>query len=340
MATVTGLTSRVRTTPSHFAEQKDSKYHLQSTPSLDALLETTYRSLSNSELERKKPAAALDHLVFCLRRLRNGCTKQQWQDMILTCRHHPLIELLHQDPFTFRAFSKPRGYAGDAQLLDYVYGREELWPAPDSSPLGKRIFDYTTDAPAPQAVLARRGFVARRIDRLADEIRQPQILSVAAGHLREAAMTAAVKRRLLGRFTALDADADSLAEIERCYGRFGVETIAASVRQCLTGRLDLGRYDFIYALGLLDYLGDLTGRRLISRLFEALQPGGQLLVANFLPNVRDVGYMEAYMDWHLHYRTRQDLVEMTMEIPQADIESISLVAEQNQSIIFLEVRRN
>ena len=34
---------------------------------------------------------------------------------------HPLGELLHRDPFTRRGFDKPRGYAGDAVLIDYLY---------------------------------------------------------------------------------------------------------------------------------------------------------------------------------------------------------------------------
>ena len=59
---------------------------------------------------------------------------------------------------------------------------------------------------------ARRGFVAEVIDRLVDEVPRPHVLSVAAGHLREALLSSAVKRRKLGRFVALDSDADSVAE--------------------------------------------------------------------------------------------------------------------------------
>ena len=41
------------------------------------------------------------------------------------CLNHPACGLMRQDPFTFRAFSKPRGYAGDAVTVDYIYGLGE-----------------------------------------------------------------------------------------------------------------------------------------------------------------------------------------------------------------------
>src|SRR5690606_9197406 len=100
---------------------------------------------------------------------------------------HPLKELLHEDPFTRRAFTKPRGYAGDAPLLDFIYGREEHWPVPEgTTPRGRMIFEYTTMAPASAGSRARRGFVADKIDELAVQVDQPHLLSIACGHLREA----------------------------------------------------------------------------------------------------------------------------------------------------------
>jgi hypothetical protein len=41
--------------------------------------------------------------------------------LIRTARDHEVFKLLQQDPNTRRAFDKPRGYAGDAVMLDYVY---------------------------------------------------------------------------------------------------------------------------------------------------------------------------------------------------------------------------
>src|ERR1700730_8656601 len=51
------------------------------------------------------------------RRLRSS--EPAWTEFVGMCLAHPLRELVHQDPFTYRTFSKPRGYAGDAVMLDY-----------------------------------------------------------------------------------------------------------------------------------------------------------------------------------------------------------------------------
>src|SRR5215475_11877146 len=37
------------------------------------------------------------------------------------CKSHPFAELVLQDPYSRRAREKPRGYAGDAVMLDYIY---------------------------------------------------------------------------------------------------------------------------------------------------------------------------------------------------------------------------
>ncbi len=81
------------------------------------------------------------------------------------------------------------------------------------------------------------------------------------------------------------------------------------------------------------------GRRLASNLFRMLRPKGRLVIANFLPDIRDVGYMEAYMDWFLVYRNREQMINLTMEIPQAAIRDIILWSEENQNILFLEVKK-
>jgi extracellular factor (EF) 3-hydroxypalmitic acid methyl ester biosynthesis protein len=71
-----------------------------------------------------------------------------------------------------------------------------------------------------------------------------------------------------------------------------------------------------------------------------LQPGGKLVIANFLPTMEDIGYMEACMDWFLIYRDRFEMMGLTAFIEQSAIQNIRISVEENQSIIFLEVIRS
>ncbi len=309
------------------------------------LLNQVYGKLSAAQIDDvtvngEQVWEAMEQLCCGLQAQREALSAEAWARQVERCLHHPLRELLHQDPFTWRAFSKPKGYAGDAQLLDFIYGREEQWPVPEgTSPLGRAIFDFTTAAPACSGVRARREFIANLLDQLPEEVRRPSVLSVAAGHLREALLSAAVKRRKLGRYVALDADADSLEEVKRCYGFYGVQTVATTIRHLLTGKVQLEPFDLVYSTGLYDYVPQAVARQLTAALFRLVGPRGRLLVANFLPGIRDVGYMETYMAWSLIYRTRQEMLDMADLIPEAEVRDIRLFSEDNLNILFLQITR-
>jgi SAM-dependent methyltransferase len=293
-----------------------------------------------SPTDGKQSHLALDQLFGALRERKLSSTPDDWSQFVAASRQHSIMNLLHQDPFTFRAFSKPRGYAGDAVMMDYIYGREEQWSPPEADAIGRAVFDFTTAAPASEGVRARRAFVASAIDRLAEERRHPHILAIASGHLREAAWSRAVRRRKTGKFIALDADPLSLEEVDRCYSSYGVETVTASFRRLLTNPSAVGEFDLIYSTGLFDYLSQRTAQRLVSGMFQMLRPGGTVLVANFLPGIRDIGYMETFMDWTLVYRTRRDMVDLTMEIPEEEVKDVRVVSEECRNIVFLELTRN
>ncbi len=302
-------------------------------------LNDIHQRLLSAHEHREVVHRALDELFLGLRARRLNSAPEEWRDCIQMCRRHPLLKLLHQDPFTYRAFSKPRGYAGDAKMMDYIYGREEGYPLPEADRLGQLIFDFTTSAPASEGVRARRAYVAEMIDRLAERVARPQVLAIASGHLREAELSSAIRRGRMGRLVALDADAKSLAEVDRQYGRLGVMTVPAKFRALLTGKLNLDRFNFVYSTGLFDYLEQPVAQRLVSTMFQLLLPRGRMMVANFLPGVRDVGYMEAYMDWQLVYRTRQDMADLTAEIPESEIREVRIFSEEQRNIVFLEVRK-
>jgi extracellular factor (EF) 3-hydroxypalmitic acid methyl ester biosynthesis protein len=299
----------------------------------DTLLNEVYAKINQGQVEQ-----GIDELFLGLQTRRLNSSDQEWAEFVALCLRHPLKDLLFEDPFTRRAAEKPRGYAGDAVLMDLIYSRDEGWPVPEgTTELGRQIFDYTISAPAAEGVRARREFIGDLLDHLVEEIRQPNVLSIACGHLREVILSSAVKRRKLGRYVALDQDTQSLEEVDRRYSGYGVEVVPATIRQILTQRVGLGDFDLVYSMGLFDYVQQTVGQRLVWEMFQMLRSRGRLLVANFLPGIRDIGFMESYMDWKLLYRTRQEMLDLSVLIPQADIRDIRIFTEENQNIIFLQI---
>jgi extracellular factor (EF) 3-hydroxypalmitic acid methyl ester biosynthesis protein len=311
----------------------------RSTPeqSLRQLLDSIYAALSASEPGEGQVESAVDQLFRELLAIQQTTPRDEWYELIRIGRAHPLCALVHQDPFTARAFYKPRGYAGDAVMMDYIYGREEERERPVATNIGSAIFEYTTGAPASAGVRERRYYIAELLDQVAKGNPRPHVLSVAAGHLREASLSLAVRRKRFSRFLALDTDKQSLSEIYKSYGRFGIEPIAADARRMLTGKLDIGTFDLIYTTGLYDYLANSTAKRLTANLFNLVRPGGRLVIANFLPAVHDIGYMEMYMDWHLIYRSRSQMLMLADQIVQSRIAEAHVSAETNENVVIMEL---
>ncbi len=65
--------------------------------------------------------AVMDELIHGLHEISSSMPIEKWQDYCAnSARPHPLAELLREDPFTRPSVEKPRGYAGDAELIDYI----------------------------------------------------------------------------------------------------------------------------------------------------------------------------------------------------------------------------
>ena len=249
---------------------------------------------------------------------------------------HPVRPLLHESPFGRRSFEKPRGYAGDAVLLDYIYDPSSM---PCDTDLGHEISAFETQTTACRSVRSRKDILARTIDETAAEFARPRIASIACGHLREAAQAAAVRAGRIGEYLAIDQDRESLAVVEREYGLLGVTPVHDTVRSLLGGKSPFSGFHLVYAAGLYDYLPAPVAARLTAVLFQMLAPGGRLLVANFHPRLPAIGHMETAMGWWLIYRTESEMQLLSAEIEKREIDSHRIFRDPDQNVVFLEIRR-
>lgn len=302
-------------------------------------MSTTLLNEAQEKIASHQVREGMEDLFNGLRDRRRSLDKKEWLAWVQAeALSHPVCGQIHSDPFTYRSFSKPRGYAGDGVLIDIVY-KHDCFDMEAVTDIGKEIYEFTSNAPAAKAVRNRRQYIAGLIDTIAEENNEAAVLAIACGHLRECELSSAAQQGALGRYVALDHDPKNLAVIRRDYADLPIITRQSSLRDILDGTFNGDRFDLIYSAGLCDYLPNPMARMLTSVLFDLLVPGGTLFLANFLPEIRDAGYMESFMAWNLIYRTENDLVDFIGDVAQDQIDRVDVMAEEEQNIAFMTVQR-
>ena len=230
----------------------------------------------------------------------------RWSETRASLHRHALHGVLLQDPFTAHSASRPRGYPGDAGLIDLIY---DMQPPAGVSDLGREIFGVTIQFQAPEGVRQRR-LAAEQLVAQACQANQ-RVLVLACGHFREADP---LTGHDLSQFTLVDQDALSLDRVRSRHGE-QVEVIEANVFRYLRRAVKQGRkFDLVYTLGLTDYL-DHRAMQLLHRLMKScLAPQGRIVLANFGPDHLGNGWMDAVMDWQLIYRGEDELESYAQEI--------------------------
>ena len=269
--------------------------------------------------------------------LRASMDRQTWEAFAkqeAVC--HPIKEIMHLCQMTCRSFHKPRGYAGDAVMLDHIYGLGEAKFAPHPATLAGQVYFATINSASVRAVRFRRAILAKLIDETVHRVGDgwAKILSIAVGHLREAELSQTVMEGRVGELIALDQDLESLEVINRDYAGRNIRTVHGSVRQLIGGKAKFSGCDLVYAAGLFDYLEQPVGKRLVERMFDMVRPGGKIMVANFAHGIPDVGYMEAMMDWWLVYRSQQQVADLFSGLPPERIGKLEIFCDPDQNIIF------
>jgi SAM-dependent methyltransferase len=290
---------------------------------------------------RKNLPEATRWLIGQLHDIRQKFGVAVWQRLIPHIQAHRSAELLQQCPFTRWSVEKPRGYSGDAGLIDFIYKHPATAAeVAKSTPLGLEIFEYTINAPGPVAVRERRDILTRHVDQTAARVGlSTEVLAIAAGHLREAETSVALSEGSIKRWTALDQDPQSIGSVLRQFQGTSVEPVDGSVRGLLTRKHKLGSFDLIYAAGLYDYLTDNVALRLTRICLEMLKPGGVFLFANFSDEMADDGYMESFMHWELIQRSEAEMWRLADEGTREAAVEKSVWYGANRNIIYTTIRK-
>ncbi|WP_163264749.1 class I SAM-dependent methyltransferase [Chelativorans alearense] len=299
-------------------------------------------NIAKQQLENgRDPSQVIDRTAIELHHMRRSYRNGVWQALIPIVQGHPVSEFFLQDPFTRWSFEKPRGYSGDAQLLDFIYGHPSVAGAiAKASPLGRALYRYTYNASSSVAVRERRDLLAKQVDEIAAARgKETEILAVACGHLREAEHSTSLREGRINRWVALDQDPMSVGAIARDWEATSVEAVEGSVRGLLADAYNLGRFDFVYAAGLYDYLSHKVAVRLTQACLRMLKPNGTFLFANFADDISVDGYMETFMNWALLLRSEAEMWNIVNASVDRNTVEASVHFGSNRNVIYATLRK-
>jgi SAM-dependent methyltransferase len=284
---------------------------------------------------------AMTRLVQGLHGLRRRLSPHEWAMAKTDWMQHPLARIVHEDPLTSRAYRKPRGYPCDAGLIDFIHG--EAGVAADiaaASELGRAIHAATSRSMIAVGLRERRRIVADFVDRVAQKSADRiSVLSLAAGHLREADCARALADDRVARWVALDHDRDNLARLRDWFSGTAVEAVDGTPHGLIEDRYQLGRFDLISAAGLYDHLDTAVAQRLTEVAFRMLKPGGTLLFSNVARGIETDGYMETFMGWPLIDRDEETMAKIWSGLPTEEIAVRWLFTDANQAMIYALVQK-
>lgn len=299
-------------------------------------------TMTHQQIEQgRDPAAIIARLMSRLNETRSKVHPDIWHALIPVVHGHPIMAYFLEDPLTRWSFEKPRGYSGDAQLLDYIYCNPHVaQDVMNSSELGKALYSHTQNVPSCVAARERRDLLTRYVDEIADKRgAETEVLAIAAGHLREANSSAALRDGRLKRWVALDQDPQSVGLISRDFGGSAVQAIDGSVRTMLTRSARLGEFDFIYASGLYDYLADNVAIKLTRTCLRMLKPNGTFLFANYAEGNPDAGYRETFMDWVLLLRTEADMWNIVNASVDRNTVDVQVFFGENRNVLYAVIEK-
>lgn len=307
------------------------------------LLRTYRANLDRFAQTRPSAAAAADMLAACEERI-----LPTWRS--LWHRANDLVEPLMGDPDALRAtkrftelvltpefmagaiwrrsYEKPLGYPGDFQIMNMVYD----WKREGAGlfeQLVHRIGLDVAECIATRMVMMRQAIASTVLSPSNHPVR---IATLGCGPAREIVDYLQIHELPQAvQFTLIDQDYDALSlayektypETIRLHGKSSVNCLHTSFGQLLkAGELfgKLAPQDFIYTVGLIDYLTARRAKALVTSLYQHLAPGGTLIVGNMMKTrIGNLWPMEFLCDWNIIYRDHAEMAALAADAEGAEV---------------------
>lgn len=256
-----------------------------------------------------------------------------------------LAPFVYGAPFANRAYYKPRGYAGDYEMMNHLY-RSEM--------VGRTLFDqcmhkYFIEEPAANAVKNRGHYLHDKIKQTVER-KSPnetiKILSIASGPALEQQLFVMQNPQFYNRkieFTCIDQDEESLKHAQRQLVALNRQKNAGftfnfnnlAIRNIIAQGVPEKDFDLIYSAGLFDYFTDPVAQVAAKQMHEALNNNGNLIIGNYSKNNPTAPLMEVFLDWILIYRSSEDMKNLFNETGS----HVTVEAEPLQINLFAVIKK-
>lgn len=282
-----------------------------------------------------------------------------------------LAKLLKDSPYWYHSIFKPRGYAGDAEMMALIY--RDRYEGPTL--FAKLMHRIGLDCAACISIRNRKSLLLDTFSTYPEG----KVLSLAAGPAQEIDDYLRYNRDL--EFLALDHDIQTLIDArnknaEIPYAIINAFHLIRGHHQYLIPRsrmlpycqpkkdlkgirkwlvpfkyrietLQKESFDLVYSAGLYDYIETFDKRKdkgsiaLTRRLFDLVKPGGRMVIGNMSPRMPEGvrWVMEVVCDWYLIYRTKKEVLAFAADLPMEQVADMQVVEEESGLNYFLDIQK-
>jgi len=248
-----------------------------------------------------------------------------------------ILPWLGQSVIMNYALSKPKGYAGDYRILEYVYDDKV-----ESKGMGL-YYDQGFLMSDLVASVRNRKDMMREILIKEGLKSESHILNIACGPCREIREIAAPNPKHKLYFTCLDFDGETLTYAKKLMSNRNNPNIATDfVKEDVFNMLKTGKSNLlldrniIYSIGLIDYLPDRILIKFISMCFDALKNGGKLILTHKDRGAYNPIREDWLTDWTFIPRDRDNIYKLIKDIVGPS-STITETRDSTNIILFYEI---
>ena len=285
-------------------------------------------------------------------------------------------ELIYDAPLFYQIIAKPRGYAGDSDVMKFMY--EDKFEGENN--FGKVWHKIASSVITADTVRYRKRLIEEEFFNKIND--GALILNLAAGPAIEIKNYLSKKPDKKVKFIALDHDIETIRRSKAGFLDDRLDYWVANAFKLLkkdrtvlkpyslmekssnpkkdtkglnkikipfkyrVKKLKDGQFDFIYSAGLYDYIQTYEDKNkgsiaLTRELFSLLKSGGTLLIGNFGDNAPEwiKWHMKYICEWELIYRNEEEIRVFTTDIPQDEIAMIKVISEKTGINKFLIIKK-